>query len=291
MEGLNLVDGLQLFANIGALIGGFSVWMLYIGNLKAALAAKDAEISHLKTSRDDLKEKAEALEKRAPEYMEKVLSDRIEHREAEIKRLQEDQGENGERIGILEQEKTVLEGTLEKTQSLTRGFMEVLSLEREELGGLDLENVKDLEVVKLGDVGVDSGQLLITDPCYLENEWLPARLEGAEIYVDPLKNTIYQVGRDFTDYDETLPSYEKTVRELIESGTLVKREIEDSDLYEYSYEGVCKAVFGSGYGELAYRRGHQGAGVAFATAFGDGLYPIYGEKHDGRIVRVYVNVA
>lgn len=248
LESLTLVEGLQLFANLGALIGGFSVWKLYIGNLKAALTSKDAEISTLKTIRDDLKEKAEALERRSPEFMERVLAERIDHREKEITRFLADKEVNGEKVQLLEQEKALLESTLEKTQSLTRGFVKVLSLEQEELGSLDLEDVDELEVVKLGDVGVDSGQLLITDPLYIKEEWSPAGQEGVGI-------------------------------------------IEDPELSPYSYEGACKATAGSGYGELAYRLGHKGAGVVFATAFGDGLYPIYGEKHDGRIVRVYVNVA
>lgn len=291
LESLTFVGGAQLFLNLAAIIGGFSVWRLYIGNLKAALASKDAEISTLKTIRDDLKEKVEALEKRSPEYMEKILSERIATREAEIKRLAEDKETNGEQVQLLEQEKTALESTLEKTQRSTRGFMEVLSLEQEDLGGIDFEDVVQMEVVKLGDVGVDSGQLLITDPCYLESEWTPADLEGSEVYVDPLQRTVYQADQDFRNYDEVLPAYGKTIQELIDVGILVKRELEDPELSQYSYEGVCKATLNAGYGELAYRLGHKGAGVAFATAFGDGLYPIYGEKNDGRIVRVYVNVA
>lgn len=291
LEGLTFVEVAQLFLNLAAVVGGFSVWKLYVGNLKAALASKDAEISTLKTIRDDLKGTVETLEKRSPEYMERVLSDRIITREAEIKRLTEDKESDGEKVQILKQEKAALENGLEKIRRSTRGFMEVLSLEQEDIGSIDFEKVAQMEVVKLGEVGVDSSQLLITDPCYLESEWTPAALEGKEIYIDSLQNAVYQADKDFQSYEEALPEHGKTVRELVDSGILVKRRLEDSELSQYSYEGVCKATLGAGYGELAYRRGHKGAGVAFSTAFGDGLYPIYGEKHDGRIVRVYVNVS
>lgn len=291
LEGLTFVEVAQLFLNLTAVVGGFSVWKLYVGNLKAALASKDAEISTLKTIRDDLKGAVETLEKRSPEYMERVLSDRIITREAEIKRLTEDKESDGEKVQILKQEKAALENGLKKIHRSTRGFMEVLSLEQEDIGSIDFEKVAQMEVVKLGEVGVDSGQLLITDPCYLESEWTPAALEGKEIYIDSLQNTVYQADKDFQSYEEALPEYGKTIRELVDSGILVKRRLEDSELSQYSYEGICKATLGAGYGELAYLRGHKGAGVAFSTAFGDGLYPIYGEKHDGRIVRVYVNVS
>lgn len=291
LEGLTFVEGAQLFLNLAAVVGGFSVWKLYVGNLKAALASKDAEISTLKTIRDDLKGAVETLEKRSPEYMERILSERIVTREAEIKRLAEDKESDGEKMQSLKQEKAALENGLEKIQRSTRGFREVLSLEQEDIGSIDFEEAAQMEVIKLGEVGVDSGQLLITDPFYLESEWTPAALEEEEIYIDSLQNAVYQADKDFQSYEEVLPEYGRTIQELIDSGILVKRRLEDSKLSQYSYEGACKATLDAGYGELAYRRGHKGAGIAFSTAFGDGLYPIYGEKHDGRIVRVYVNVS
>lgn len=291
LEGLTFVEGAQLFLNLAAVVGGFSVWKLYVGNLKAALASKDAEISTLKTIRDDLKGAVETLEKRSPEYMERILSERIVTREAEIKRLAEDKESDGEKMQSLIQEKAALENGLEKIQRSTRGFREVLSLEQEDIGSIDFEEAAQMEVIKLGEVGVDSGQLLITDPFYLESEWTPAALEEEEIYIDSLQNAVYQADKDFQSYEEVLPEYGRTIQELIDSGILVKRRLEDSKLSQYSYEGACKATLDAGYGELAYRRGHKGAGIAFSTAFGDGLYPIYGEKHDGRIVRVYVNVS
>ena len=41
------------------------------------------------------------------------------------------------------------------------------------------------EIVELGVVGVDSGQLLICDPCYIDSEWKDEDLEMKEILIFP----------------------------------------------------------------------------------------------------------
>jgi hypothetical protein len=112
------------------------------------------------------------------------------------------------------------------------------------------EGFKSIEVVYIGEVAVDSGQLMVTDPCYIDQEW---RRESLVLASD--------------------------------------LERADGTSYGYSYNGACNATLsGGGHGQLAFGLGHAGAGVAFRTAWGDGGYPVYAEKHDGRIVRVYVNV-
>jgi hypothetical protein len=58
----------------------------------------------------------------------------------------------------------------------------------------------------------------------------------------------------------------------------------------YSYNGACHATTGDDlYGQLNYRMGHPGAGVAFSSGYGDGVYPVYVRKNkDGRIVEVRI---
>lgn len=114
----------------------------------------------------------------------------------------------------------------------------------------DEEPPKRIEVAFIGEVAVDSGQLMVTDPCYIDQEW---------------KRERFVVARD--------------------------SEATDDSLYNYSYDGACNSTLnGKGHGQLAFPLGHAGAGVAFQTAWGDGSYAVFAEKHDGRIVRVYVNV-
>lgn len=253
------VPVLQLLLNAGALIGGAIIWKMYVDNLKAASEVKDVTIQSVEKSRDFWKYKAEDLEKRSPEVVEKSLAERIQIRDGEINRLKEDKEFDRIALRTLEIDKAQLEQDIFRTQ----GFRAMLALEdssddddddeprgdAEQAPELE-EPPKSIEVAYIGEVAVDSGQLMVTDPCYIDQEW---RQEEFLLV---------------TDQERT----EETV-------------------FNYSYNGACNATLnGGGHGELAFELGHAGAGVAFLTAWGDGMYPVYAEKHDGRIVRVYVNV-
>lgn len=86
--------------------------------------------------------------------------------------------------------------------------------------------------VLIGHVAVDSGQLMVCDPCYLDS---------------------------WEDQSEW------------------KKESDDENgLYSFSYNGACGATLSDKMaGELKFNAGHIGAGVAFASGFGDGMYPVY----------------
>lgn len=269
------VDVLQLLVNVGALIGGAIIWKLYVNNLKAALTSKDAAISSVERNRDMWRDKAQELEKRSPEFMERMLSERIQTRESEISRLAEDKGRHEEALKLLQRNKANLEADL----SRSRGFRLMLALEEEEDAGDEgnveeaesidslLPEVNEIQVVRLGEVGVDSGQLMITDPCYIDQEWqhdLALDEDTVAEIVGRRQSSQVEAGDDAPGDGQKLPSY--------------------------SYGGVMEATLSNGYGELAYRLGHPGAGVAFLTAWGDGVYPVYGEMHDGRMIRVYINL-
>lgn len=283
------VDVIQLILNGGVLVAGGWVWKLYVDNLKAGLTSKDSELSLVKTDRDLWKGKVVELEKRSPEAMEKLLSERIEIRDRELARLGEDRQKNEQALDEAEQEMAALQSDLRQT----RGFRQVLELE-----GDDDEDVKllesllgpgdEIEVVELGEVAVDSGMLLLTDPCYIDAEWqeepyaLDAQLE------DPSRGTVYVLGTDFDNYGEVLADYGRTPNELLEEGVLVEREVTAPP--HYSYNGAAATTLRRGYGELLFKMGHAGAGVVFSTAFGDGVYRVFGEMRNGRIVRIYLNV-
>jgi len=267
------LDVIQLFVNVGALVGGAIIWKLYVDNLNASLSAKDAEISSVEKNRDLWRDQAEALEKRTPEAMERILSERIQTRESEIGRLNEDKERNAEALRLLQREKANLASDL----SRTRGFRLMLALEDGDAEAeADAEDTtsdvmptpqpNDIQVVLLGEVGVDSGQLMVTDPSYVDSEWRRKSRSDDE-------NELRTVSDGLTGGDN-----------------LALRPPASPRLPAYSYEGAMEATASKGYGELAYRLGHAGAGVVFYTAWGDGVYPIYGELHDGRIIRAYINV-
>lgn len=244
---------IQLVLNAAAVIGGAVIWNLYVANLRAAVKTKDATIESVEKNRDLWKDKAEELEKRSPEVMERLLADRIQVRDGEISRLKEDKEFDSIAVSALERDKAQLEQELFRAQ----GFRAMLALEDgvhdedSPQGELVMaDQASRVEVELIGEVAVDSGQLMITDPCYIDSEWQRDhfRSEGSD-------------GRN------------------------------DSAAFGYSYHGACRSTGSEvGYGNLTFLKGHIGAGIAFATAWGDGMYPVYAEKHDGRIVRIYINV-
>lgn len=68
-------------------------------------------------------------------------------------------------------------------------------------------------------------------------------------------------------------------------------DVDYSDKLHFSYAGACYSTLsGKDYGSLPFESGHEGAGIVVATVVGDGDYPVYAEKYDGKIVRVYFNL-
>lgn len=85
---------------------------------------------------------------------------------------------------------------------------------------------------QIGFVAVDSGQLMLCDPCYVI---------------------------DFFSDEEYNP-----------------QPADENGFYPFSYNGACGATISNEMaGQLHFNRGYAGAGVAFATGYGDGLYPVY----------------
>ncbi|WNM24383.1 hypothetical protein [Demequina capsici] len=280
----------QLVVNGGALLGGAAVWKTYVESLREGQRTKDSEIALLKTDRDIWKDKVRQLEERSPEVMEQVLGRRIELREAEIIRMGEDQQKNQAELDKALREKSDLQSDLART----KGFRRVLELEGdddEDRKTLDelLGPEREIEIVEIGQVGVDSGMLMLTDPCYIDSEWSLEPWALGSRYDDSARGKTYVQDEDFVRFDEKLRDYGKTPTQLIEEGVWVKQQ--DVEIPpNYSYNGAASVTLRRGYGELNYRKGHSGAGVVFSTTFGDGGYIVYGELRNGQLVRVYLNL-
>lgn len=129
----------------------------------------------------------------------------------------------------------------------------------------------------IGKVGVDSGQLMVTDPCYLNrfenNDYKPTR---KYVCVTDKKKVI-EWPRDFYNYeDDIIDGYNKNMNTLIKDKLFiqVKDEIIDSS---YSFVGAChqSSKTENQGGELG-----NGLGLSFSTGFGDGHYPVYAYYED-----------
>lgn len=110
--------------------------------------------------------------------------------------------------------------------------------------------------IKIGEVGVDSGQLVVCDPCYIDSEWKKEDL----------------------DFEQ--------------DGSVKPKE-------NFSYPAVCALTLGPRQGEeikensgqLNYKMGHAGVGVAFPSGYGDGCYPVYATFNDeGRCMLVEIDM-
>lgn len=137
----------------------------------------------------------------------------------------------------------------------------------------------------IGFVGVDSGQLLLCDPCYIDSEWEKEEFEDIRIYKNIKTGKTVQYRVDFDHYDTIIPEYGMTMNELNASGKwkpvqtpLAKKS--------FSYNACCDATLSKdGHGQLKYKMGHPGVGVAFSTAFGDGHYPVYAKYSDDNTLK------
>jgi hypothetical protein len=130
------------------------------------------------------------------------------------------------------------------TMKHTRKKMEMLGLKKGKDKG---------KWVEIGQVAVDSGQLMICDPCYIDSVWKES---------------------PFVD-------------------------IRPEHAGEFSYNGCCHGTLtGIGHVQMLFQAGHPGAGVAFRSGLGDGIYPAealivdYGTKRapDLRIKEVRIRM-
>jgi hypothetical protein len=133
-----------------------------------------------------------------------------------------------------------------------------------------------MSIELIGHVGVDSGQLLLCDPCYIDSQWEKEDFEDVRIYEHKVTKEKLQYMKDFSSYMEVIPKYVKNMNELIGTGEWEEVAYSEEPTHPFSYNACAKATLSKeGHGELRFKMGHVGAGVAFSTAFGDGMYPVF----------------
>jgi hypothetical protein len=144
--------------------------------------------------------------------------------------------------------------------------------------------------VLLGYVGVDSGQLVLCDPSYIDSEWEWEDFTDIRVYKHKTTGDKLQYMVDFPNYEVVIPKYGKTMNELNETGEWEELEDHTPAEHNFSYNACSKLTLSKrGGGQLNYEMGHKGVGVAFRTAFGDGIYPVYQNfDDDGELVSVEV---
>lgn len=147
-----------------------------------------------------------------------------------------------------------------------------------------------MKKILLGYVGVDSGQLLICDPGYIDSEWENEKMVDERIYQHKVTKDKLQYKVDFSHYMQPIEKYgDKTMNDLNATDEWVELPKKTAK-HNFSYDACCDATLShEGYGQLCFKLGHKGIGVVFASGYGDGFYPVYGYfNKDSRIVKVEV---
>ena len=152
-----------------------------------------------------------------------------------------------------------------------------------------------MERVLVGEFGVDSGQVMIGDPCYINSNWSDKEFQDIRIYRkkhDP-KQTL-QFGVDFQRYDEMIPGHMgKCMNQLLQEDIYI--EVPRPTDNSYSYNGACSTTINNNFGVLSREvetpNGPFQLGplaVVSRTGYGDGGYEVYAYMKEGVVHKLEV---
>lgn len=205
-----IINYLQLTANAFALgIAGW-IYLAFIKNLQSTIHLKDEQIKTVEKNMSFLKDKIAEMEKKTPENMEKILSERIKIREEEIIRLKGDKQNHDAELIVKDEQLIRLKSELEKTKDIRR-TMDLLELSFDDDEEGFFSSDAEYEIEEIGFVAVDSGQLMITDPCYIDSEWQHQPFEDVRLLQDVQTKQVYQFGKDFKNYESKISGFDNTV--------------------------------------------------------------------------------
>jgi hypothetical protein len=143
---------------------------------------------------------------------------------------------------------------------------------------------------QIGVVGVDSGQILVCDPCYIDSEWKDEEF-GVLRRHRHNDGTILEYGKDFGNYEEPILKYGKTMNQILSDKEAVDMPDDVPAKNPFSYNACCKKTCGdSDDGQLNDEMGHAGVGVVTSSGYGDGEYPVIADIDDktGRVKSITV---
>lgn len=144
----------------------------------------------------------------------------------------------------------------------------------------------------IGHCGVDSGQLLICDPGYIDSQWEKEEFKDIRKYKHKTTGDVLQYRVDFENFMSPIPKYDfKNMNDLLESGEW--DEIKDMSYeHNFSYNACAQLTLSDERaGQLKYKHGHDGVGVVLSTIIGDGYYPVIAEyDEDGYLMHIKIKI-
>jgi hypothetical protein len=140
---------------------------------------------------------------------------------------------------------------------------------------IDMKKKGDGKWVKFGVVGVDSGQLMICDPCYIDSEWKEEDFDMDDEEVVHPNGKVEPVVRCSRRWFELIDD--------INDGKIqLRTRANKKPKHNFSFNSCAKTTLGNMFGQLNFEAGHPGVAVAFRSGLGDGLYEVFGKikKYD-----------
>ncbi|MDR5047842.1 hypothetical protein P4I89_08165 [Bacillus cereus] len=146
------------------------------------------------------------------------------------------------------------------------------------------------ERVLLGTVGVDTGQLFISDPSYIEHQWTPfskgellsikfwgQACEKVKTYLEKEGYSIsIHGGACYIDTPNNTDLYESLKSKIHHYATSINEVIVCAPHTTSTYDSISNLTLSDkGYGQTTWPYG-----VAFTSGLGDGRYNVYGTIQD-----------
>ncbi len=143
----------------------------------------------------------------------------------------------------------------------------------------------------IGSVGVDSGQLMIMDPCYVKSHWLKGEMilgvkfwgEAAEDIISHMREVHgFVVTGEHPAFIETFADDEAAVvEELIkDEARRINKKIITSFETNSTYDKICDVTSREDQAGEIVNNGLLNIGVAFSSGLGDGEYDVYATYKD-----------
>ena len=150
-------------------------------------------------------------------------------------------------------------------------------------------NQETMKKVLIGHVAVDSGQLMLCDPCYVDEHWREEEFNRRRVYKHTKTGDLLEYRVDFEFYDSPIEKYGgQKMNQLLQSGVFKEADIEQYPMHPFSYNACCYATLSKdGYGQLGEM---PLLGIAFSTVHGDGVYPVYGNYNNNKLQSITIDL-
>jgi len=197
------------------------------------------------------------------ENLQQYLEDKMDELESTMR------WSTGRDLDCYEREYLSMTSTHDTRYGAIQAYKEIL----ERISGEPSNPSPDQEWVKIGVVGVDSGQLLICDPVYIDAQWTRddnPKFVSTLIYPNGTRKNI-KIGS---------PEWWSNI-DAINQGIIKVETRQCEPNGRFSYGACCKvSSLEQMSGQLYYAKDRAGIGVAFSSGFGDGLYNVYARFED-----------